>query len=345
MGLAEYLLGAKNPFASWANDHQNYLAALGGGLAQGQNIQSGLSAGLAAVPQAKLLDDKALEQRKAETKIAAQTDAFKSWLSTKRPDLVPLLDTGVSPAELFNQAMAPAKTGPAPIEINGQLVDPATGKVIGDYRDPNAAQSQNPYMNAGDGKFFNWQTGQYTADLNAAPDTPTAPAGYKFQPDGNLGFIPGGPADPSTAGKTTEATRRNQQLAKVIIPEVQNLEKNWAALSDVKNQIAGNGIAAGITGGLTSPEFQQAKNSLRTIIASYLYSVSGATANPGEVENQAEILTPKFGESAQSVQDKLARVKTMVQAVVDAAQGTPIDVGNGAAPAGGVDDILAKYGL
>lgn len=114
MGLAEYLLGAKNPFASWVNDHQNYLSALGAGLGQGQNIQSGLSAGLAAVPQAKLLDDKALEQRKAETKIAAQTDAFKSWLSTKRPDLVPLLDTGVSPAELFNQAMAPPNTGPAP---------------------------------------------------------------------------------------------------------------------------------------------------------------------------------------------------------------------------------------
>lgn len=312
MGIASLLLGAENPFAQWTNQNQNLLGAIGAGLGQGQNIQSGLSAGLSQLPQAKQLDQIASEKLKAEKLAETQANATQNWLQANHPDLAQMVQAGMPVSEAWQTAMDRMKpqAAPKPIEINGQLVDPNTYDVLGDFRTPET------------------------------PKEPTAPTGYRFGVNGSLEYIPGGPADPATAGKTTEATRRNQQLAKVIIPEMQTLEQNWNALADVGNQAAGSND---MTMGLTSPQYQQAKNSLKTIIASYLYSVSGATANPGEVENQASILTPRFGESPESVQAKLARVKTMVQAVVEAAQGAPFD------PAGGggddVDAILSGLGI
>lgn len=253
----------------------------------------------------------ARDQQQAQE--AEKTNRTKAWLAQAFPDIASQVEAGLPVEQGFSlalQQMGP-KAQPDPIKLSAGdiLFDPATQQPI------------------------------YTAPAQDKPKDP--PTGYQWEPDGQLQYIPGGPADPSTAGKTTEATRRNQQLAKVIIPEMQTLDQNWAALSDLKNQAFG---AAGVTNGLTTPEYQRAKNSLRTIIASYLYSVSGATANPGEVENQASILTPQVGDSPQAVADKLARVKSMVQAVTDAAQGGNMPP---AQPQGDgeTDSILKKYGL
>lgn len=148
------------------------------------------------------------------------------------------------------------------------------------------------------------------------------PSGYQQRTDGQPGLmpIPGGPADPSTPGKTTEAQRRNQQLGSVIAPELETVEENWKALTDFGNQAANADVPfMGKPGyALTSPEFQKADNALTTIIASYLYSVSGATATDEEIKRQKDILTPKVGESEESTQQKLARIRVMAEAVADA---------------------------
>jgi hypothetical protein len=190
-------------------------------------------------------------------------------------------------------------------------------------------EQQNPYtLGPQDTRFG--ADNQPIAQGQPTTKTENAPNGYRYADDGNLEFIPGGPADPSTAGKTTEATRRNQQLATVIVPELKSLlgdgksPGTFDALADLGQQ-ARNGIP-GVGNFLTSPEYQQGQNSIRTIIASYLYSVSGATANPGEVENQASVLTPRPGDTPQTIAAKKARLQDMVQAVVAAASGTPISV-------------------
>ena len=149
MGLAELLLGKENPFSQWVGGNQNYLNALGAGLGQGQNIQSGLSAGLAAVPQAKALDYTANEKLKADAKVAAQTEAFKSWvLSSKRPDLAPLLDAGVSRDEIFNQVMGkPPGEGPATVqewEYFNKLAPEAQAQYL-------RMKRANPYLDIGTG--------------------------------------------------------------------------------------------------------------------------------------------------------------------------------------------------
>ncbi|AZO51260.1 phage tail tip lysozyme [Mesorhizobium sp. M4B.F.Ca.ET.058.02.1.1] len=160
----------------------------------------------------------------------------------------------------------------------------------------------------------------------AAPEspTPTSPRAANPPPSENAGILP------LTGAKQkplNEQQQRDNKLYSVVAPELQIVEKNFSALSNPSDQ-ALSAIPRGSDFGaeyLKSPEYQRASNSLRTIIASYLYSVSGATAAPAEVENQAAILTPKPGEAKASLDDKLARIRQMVDAIKS---------GGGSAPAG-----------
>ena len=297
MGLAEFLLGAQNPFAQWTNQNQNLLGAIGAGLGQGQNIQSGLSAGIAAVPQAKALDYQATEKRKADAKVAAQTDAFKSWLSTKRPDLVPLLDAGVSSAELFNQAMAPA------------------------------GEQKNPYMSAGDGKFFNWQTGQFVNDPNAQPAQPDYPTSYDEFLLAQKDPAYAATLASGTSKPPTDADVRTQKLASVVQGDKALLLGDgtnkgiYDALADPWSQIVGADVGVGGVGigkpgyALTSADFQSAQNALTNIAQSYLYAISGQAAPAGEVAKIVQSVTPVLGENKDSVANKKKRLASYIAAI------------------------------
>lgn len=296
MGLAD-LLGTNNPFQQFVASNRGVLGQIGAGLGSGQNFSAGLANAAQNMPLGRQQDDAYATAKKEEAK---RQDSLNQTIKFMRDrgynDLVAAAQSGQM-NEAWTEALKRSAPGyaqehsPKPIEVGGVLLDPTTYQPIFDSRKPESA-----------------------------------PAGYRYQPDGTMAFIPGGPADPSTAGKTTEATRRNQQLAKVIEPEAAALLGNPAtgtpgtfdALANTGNQ---GWNAVGLGSVATSPEYQQAQNSLKTIIASYLYSVSGATANPGEVENQAAILTPRPGESAQSVADKKDRIAVMVKAVQEAATG------------------------
>lgn len=133
--------------------------------------------------------------------------------------------------------------------------------------------------------------------------------------------------------KPGEREARNAQLYSVAAPELEIMEKTFPALSELGNQAAG---ALPLNDFITSAPYQQAKASLRTIVATYLYSTSGATANPGEVETQVDVLMPRPGEKQPSLDDKMNRIRTMVDS---------IRLGSGpAAPPGGTD-LYEKYGL
>ncbi|BCG88518.1 hypothetical protein MesoLj113c_46280 [Mesorhizobium sp. 113-3-9] len=146
------------------------------------------------------------------------------------------------------------------------------------------------------------------------PAAPVSPRAANPAPDQNAGIMP------LTGPKTkapNEQQQRDAKLYSVVAPELGIVEKNFDALSNLSDQ-ALSAVPHGSDYGadyLKSEDYQRASNSLKTIIASYLYSVSGATAAPAEVENQASILTPKPGEAKASVADKLARVRAMVEAI------------------------------
>lgn len=121
---------------------------------------------------------------------------------------------------------------------------------------------------------------------------------------------------PLTQGKPdkplTEAQQKNRSLYSVIKPELKTVEENFDALTDPKNQVFSKMPFSEFA---TTPEYQKAANSLQTIVSSYLYSVSGATATPDEVRKQTDILTPRPMEDKASVENKKQRIRTMVNAV------------------------------
>ncbi len=141
-----------------------------------------------------------------------------------------------------------------------------------------------------------------------------APSGYRYSASGNLEAIPGGPADTAVAGKNkppTEDQAKNRQLYERTTQQLPIALQTFDSMGKLGNQV-GN-----LTGAswLTSPEFQRGDAALKDIAASYLYSVSGATANPGEVANLTSTLRPRIGESAESIADKKARLQQMVSSI------------------------------
>lgn len=181
---------------------------------------------------------------------------------------------------------------------------------------------QNPYMSAGDGQFFNWQTGQYVTNPNAPPDTPNLPTSFQeFQlAQENPEYA--ATLNSSTSRPLTEGQRRNQQLGSVVEPLVNTVVENWSELTDPKNQSIGFDTPIGAPGyALTSPGYQKATNALKTIAQSYLYSVSGAAATDAETKKIVDSVTPKFGESEASANEKKALLARYVQAIVNAGGG------------------------
>lgn len=105
MGLASLILGENNPFAQWANQNQNFLGAIGSGLGQGQNIQSGLAAGAQMIPQARQADAAAAEKAKADKLAESQANATQNWLQANHPDLAQMVQAGMPVSEAWQTAM------------------------------------------------------------------------------------------------------------------------------------------------------------------------------------------------------------------------------------------------
>lgn len=209
--------------------------------------------------------------------------------------------------------------GMVPVEVPPQLPAwlKAPGGVASDPAAPPPAASTTPDPNA-------------PADLGAPVPGPAAPASAPAAAP--LNVIPG------TQPKLNEQQVRAQSMASVISPEVDRLIGDGTPANPGTFSALSNGVdvaknATGTIGryapdnlGTPSPEFLKARNSIRTVVASYLYVVSGATANPGEVENQIKVLTPEVNDPPEVVADKKARLLTMLQAVKDAASGKPVDL-------------------
>lgn len=144
---------------------------------------------------------------------------------------------------------------------------------------------------------------------------PAPPSGYMPAPNGNgLTFIPGGPADPAVAGrgtgKPTEDQAKNAQLytlSKQILPQVLD---NFESLGNPVNNALSFGGAM-----TTSAGYQQADIGLKSLVANFLYSTSGATATPQEVENRAATVRPRVGDSKETLDLKKKAITDMVESI------------------------------
>jgi len=115
------------------------------------NTLLGLSAGLlsgnlANAPlyamEGKKADDAYATAEKEKAAAAAQLNQTIEFLRQTAPKYAEAVQAGVlSPGDAYTMYVNDQKPqpGPQPIEINGQLVDPTTGQVIGDYRNQQGA--------------------------------------------------------------------------------------------------------------------------------------------------------------------------------------------------------------
>jgi hypothetical protein len=213
---------------------------------------------------------------------------------------------------------------PAEIDGRGNITPISDPRAITPYQEKALA-------NDSEGRKLQWaqfgETRRHNTASEASSGRGAAPSGYRARSDGSLEFIPGGPADPAVAGrgtgKPTEDQAKNSQLYTRANAQLPVALKNFGELAKGKNQFfAGVGEArvpfTGIgipKGWVTGSEYQQAEGAIKDIAASYLYSVSGATATPGEIAGTVERIMPKMGESADAVAEKKKRLTDMVNSI------------------------------
>lgn len=128
-----------------------------------------------------------------------------------------------------------------------------------------------------------------------------------------LGGVSVGQPLPGTRAAPTEAQGRNSTITTVLLNELPNVNKNFAALADPKGQLLG--MLGPIGNPWQSSEYQRAASGVSTAVSDILYSLSGASSNPGEVINQIRNLTPQYGDKPEVVADKLNRFNVYVRAI------------------------------
>lgn len=243
MGLASFILGENNPFAQWTNQNQNFLGAIGSGLGQGQNIQDGLAAGLAQMPQAKQADAAAAEKAKADKLAESQANATQNWLQANHPDLAQMVQAGMPVGEAWQTAMQRMQPGTEakPLEVNGQLIDPNTYQVLGDYRTTegkggNAEVALQPtWMQDSQG---NWVLGQLAKDGKLV-QTELPPGMRAANPGAISGDRTSGTVDAKTSGNARAALPSAEQNFEIANRAADSLLNDQKGMSEQFGNILG----------------------------------------------------------------------------------------------------------
>lgn len=316
MGLVEMFLGKENPFSQYVADNRNKIHGAFAGLGQGANVSAGMGSAALGAQRGGFVDDVATQQRAEEEKRIGQINQTAQFLRAKgAEDLAAAVEGGMtSGADAFNQwyqqANAPVEQI-KPIEVNGQLVNPMTGEVLGDYRDP---QASGPSLS---GMPSNYQ--EYVLST---------------QDPGYADFRTNAPA---AAKPPTEAERKASALTTVTQQDAALLFGNGTPEQPGIFEALGNGWdqtksfgAFGINplAGTASSDFKVAKDAISNITQSYLYAMSGATAPPEEVRKISEQVTPQPLDSPDQKRWKRERLLAMYQAI-EGAQGNAAPSGNG----------------
>lgn len=140
MGLLDLLLGKENPATQWAADNRGYLTGISTSL-----LSDGMN--FAPAQAGAAMDRQAAKEKDADAKLASQTNATKTWLAQNFPDLAQAVEAGLPVSDAWQEAFKRQQPGYGQteqvkgMEINGKLVNPVTGEVIGDYGSPASASA------------------------------------------------------------------------------------------------------------------------------------------------------------------------------------------------------------
>lgn len=137
-----------------------------------------------------------------------------------------------------------------------------------------------------------------------------APAGYRPAQDGNLEFIPGGPADPATNNRQVKYNEGQTKAANFgrMMTEAEKLVGDQANPLSFWGQLRENIAPEAVNNQMRSPEQQAYRQAADQWIRAKLRKESGATITPEESEGEFRTFFPAPGDSPEVIaQKKLAR--------------------------------------
>lgn len=159
------------------------------------------------------------------------------------------------------------------------------------------------------------------------------PSGYKWNADGSMAPIAGGPADPNSKPKNvTEADKKNAVLYSSMTNAEDQISKLEQAspvdTSSIGNQVLGSNP---LTKTMQSDDFRKYESAALRWSANLLYLKSGATATPEEVQSTRKQFFPQPGDGPEvKAQKAFAR-----QQEIDAIRQNMVPGAAAAKPAGG----------
>lgn len=227
-----------SPIYQGLADNRNALMNFGAGLASGNSWSDGLSRGIGAVPQGAAQDDAWAQVQAEKAKQQETLNQTTEWLRANGQDaLYQAVQSGaMDPGQAFQMAISQqqsASQGVKPIEINGQLVDPKTGAVIGDYRNPNDV---NGAISVTYGTTPVWgvdpETGQTVYGVNGSDGS--------FKRVDTGGIQPMGPGDVAGARAAGTIDGKTQANAQAALPAAQNtVSQTLETINALRNDSSG----------------------------------------------------------------------------------------------------------
>lgn len=190
------------------------------------------------------------------------------------------------------------------------------------------------------------QMNAQTSRMNAggAPGVGKAPSGYQWTPDGQLTYIPGGPADPKTktGGAPTEDERKasgwyfQADSARRNMENVIKTDPN-AAFPTVTERAAGfiPGVGGDVANTLRSENRQKFVQASESMAEALLRAATGAGVNKDEAAQKVRELVPQIGDKPGVVQQKINSYDMYLKSLQTRA-GRALPAGTPGAP--GVDD-------
>jgi hypothetical protein len=151
------------------------------------------------------------------------------------------------------------------------------------------------------------------------------PTGYRANPDGSMSFIPGGPADPNAVGggKMTE----DQGKATGWLVQAENAFKNMGAamksnpsaarpgFNDALAAIPSFGATEAIANSMRGADRQKFMQGSSSLSEALLRAATGAGVNRDEAAQKIRELTPVFGESDSTTEQKMAAIPLYIESL------------------------------
>lgn len=230
-GLVEILLGKDNPVTQWTGRNSNLLTGLGTSLlSDGMNFQPAQAG--------SVLDRQAAQQKEADAKLAASTNATKQWLAQNYPDLAQAVDAGLPVSEAWQEAFNRKNAKVAGNEYQDRYNAGSQFGLTGDALNTFALTGALPGTNKQNVTYG--VTPIYGTDANGKTGMGVQGSDGSFKLVDTGGFQPLGPYDLNAQKAAGSAFGKNTGSAQFDLPSAElTMNQTLQALNDIRSQTKG----------------------------------------------------------------------------------------------------------